>query len=659
MKIKYFFLLLNFLLVIIITVFFSYFFYIQKKHFQDLIIKNVKNELINLKYIFTKVLNFKNNYILLKPILDRKIVSTPVIKGFIVTKNGKILLKSGYIHLKLPENKDKIKFNIKNFSFEDLSQKNILYLPIEYYVGNKKEKIILYTFIDKKMIYNRLFVYKMKFIVFYILMIAVFLGLSVILIKRFVTSPLEELKLFAERKLKQPKKFFITEFEDIKIALNHTFKKLEQNLNILYKNSITDSLTSLANRNKLEKFVKKLIKNMDSEFALIYLDLDNFKEINDIYGHSTGDAVLVKISSVLKKYTNKNELSSRLGGDEFVLVWKNYKDKKDLESRLINLLNEIAKDLIINNMRVKLSASTGVSIFPYHAKNYEDLLKYADIALRKAKETKNKVVFFDKSLFKNLEKEMNIKNELPRALRNNEFVLFFQPKVDKNKKVVSCEALIRWIKPDGTIIPPYEFIPVAEKSGFIYEIGNWVIKEVFKTNIKWQNDKILKNISIAFNISPMQIKNDSFLKDFEAFIYEFHQDTKKIEAEITETVLIENKKMTMEIINKFHKKNIKIDLDDFGTGYSSIAFLKDFDVDIIKIDKTFVDDIENEKDKIYVKAIVDMAKALKKELVAEGIENEIQFNILKGMGVDYFQGYFFAKPMKEEDFINYVKKVNV
>ena len=654
MKINRFLLLVNIFIILMISIYFYFIFDFQKKEFEHIITNDVKSEMIELKYIFEKVLNKNDDIALLKPLLDRKIASNDLNRAFIIKEFNKTI-KSGDLRVNIPPN-DKIKFNIFDLKFKDIMDKDAIKAKIRFFSDNKEKTLNLYLFINKNYLTKRLFLLKIQYTAFYFILLFAILYFTYFVNRRYIVKPLEILKNYALQKLDIKQDFLIQEFNEIKEALSQTFLNLNKTIKKLYKSAITDSLTRLANRSKLKEYVKDLIGKREGEFAVIYLDLDNFKEINDYYGHSIGDEVIIKIADILKQKTSKCELSARIGGDEFVLVWKEYSDKDKLLFRLKELSKEISSPIVIDgNVKAKVTASIGVSIYPYDGKTFEELLRKADIALREAKKTKNNIVFFNNSLEKQIQKEIEIKNAIPKALENNEFKLFFQPKINKYGRTVSCEALIRWQKPDGKIISPGEFIEIAEKSGLIVDIGKWVIKESFATLNEWQKDENLKDISLAFNISFEQIKDNNFIKDFNAFVYEYKPPLSKVEVEFTESVFLENSDTIDSIIEFFHKKGIKINLDDFGTGYSSIAFLKKFDIDIIKIDKTFIDDVLNSKGKKYVKAIVDMAKALDKTLVAEGVETKEQFEVLKQMDIDMYQGYLFAKPLPKKEFIEFVK----
>ena len=653
MKISNFILFVNLFIVILLSAYFYLIFNYQKKEYESIITNQVKSELTELKYIFEKILNKNDDIVLLKPLLDRKIASNELNRAYIIKQKNKII-KSGDFNVKIPSN-DSIKFNLSNLNFRDILNKKAIEIKINFFKGNKEKALNLYYFVNKNYINQELLQLKAIYIVFYLFLLFGIIYFTYYINKKYIVKPLNMLKDYSLQKISKPKDFYISEFNEIQEALSETFSKLRKTIDNLYKSAITDSLTRLANRRRLREYVKELIQKREGEFAVIYVDLDNFKEINDYYGHSVGDEVIIKIAEILTKYTYKYELSSRIGGDEFVLIWKEYINKGDLNYRMKQLLKHISEPISIGELTLNVTASIGVSIYPYDAESFDELLRKADIALREAKYKKNSIIFFNTELDKKIQKEIKIKNELPKALENDEFKLFFQPKVDKKGKIISCEALIRWQKADGSIVFPGEFIEIAEKSGFIIELGKWVIKESFKTLNEWSNDDDLKNISLAFNISFEQIKSNNFLKDLRAFIYELNPPLSNVEVEFTESVFLENSKKIDSIIKFFHENSIKVNLDDFGTGYSSIAFLKKYDIDIIKIDKTFVDDVLDIQGRKYVKAIVDMAKALNKILVAEGVESKEQFEVLKELDIDIYQGYLFAKPLPKKEFEKFVK----
>jgi diguanylate cyclase (GGDEF)-like protein len=584
--------------------------------------------------------------------LDRKVATSDIIKGFLITDTKKVLVKSGDVKNTLPV---EAYLDIYEINEKVLEKYSYFKKAFSFFAGDKKITYYLYLVTDKNYILNILKGIKVRFFILWIvvtLFIMIFLEL---IIERVLIKPLNYLKSFARRETNEKRKLAIEEFREIREILENTFNRLDTQIKNLYKITVTDSLTGLGNRKYLYEYLRKRISQKSKKFAVVLLDLDNFKDINDFYGHKVGDKVLIKVSETLKKFLGKNDIAVRIGGDEFSLVIESYTDEKELEKRLEKMLDTFNKTWIIDGKNIIMSVSIGVSVFPDNGSTLEELLKNADIALYEAKKQgKNIIVNFNDNLKNKINRMLELKNKFKNALENDEFELFYQAKVDRNAKVIGCEALIRWFSDEG-MIPPSDFIPVAERSGFMSLLGEWISAEVLKTRKEWDAKEFLKEVSIAFNVSVEQMKNDQFVNKLKKMLEETRCNINKLEVEITESVFVENKQVAKNIINSFHEMGLEVNLDDFGTGYSSLSFLQEFKVDVIKIDKSFVDNILSEKGKIYIKTMVDMAKNLNLKTVAEGVETTEQFEVLKELGVDYFQGYLFSKPLNKKDFEEYVK----
>ncbi|EDM23874.1 diguanylate cyclase/phosphodiesterase (GGDEF & EAL domains) [Caminibacter mediatlanticus TB-2] len=645
MRIKSFLILINLLLVIVLTSLFYYFYLMQKEKIFSYLSDNLNKEILDAKFVIKKYLAKDEDLDEIRPFYDRLVLKSELIKGILLKKENKTILISGNI--------DKLKNIIiykERLKFSDILKFNIIKIPIKIYSNNKYTNYTIYLFLNKEVIKSLVEDLKLKFVFVYLFILIILFSIENYLVNKFIVKPLIKLKNFSKKLETEPKNLKIKEFNEIKTSLKQSFDKLEMTINDLYKTTLTDYLTRLGNRKFLEKSVKELI-NKNEKFCMVFLDLDNFKEINDYYGHSVGDELIIKISEILKEFIKEDEIISRVGGDEFVLILKGCDDKTYINNRLNKLLNQLNRRWVLRDYEIKTSVSMGVSIYPDNAIIYEELLKKSDIALYESKSRgKNSVTFFDDMLEVKVKKEFIIKNDLVKALEKNDFSLYLQPKVDMTGKIVGCEGLIRWIK-NNQIIPPNEFIPIAEKSGLILKIGEWVMKKSFDIVKEFQNDEDLKNIKLSFNVSPLQFKCENFLLNLEK-IKEF---ANMLEIEITESVFIEDKKKAKEIIEKIHNLGFKINLDDFGTGYSSLSVLKEFDIDYLKIDKAFIDDIMSENGMVFVKTIVNMSKSLSIKTVAEGVESKEQFNILKNIGVDVYQGYLFSKPLPKEEFIKFVK----
>jgi len=410
-----------------------------------------------------------------------------------------------------------------------------------------------------------------------------------------------------------------------------------------------DILTGLPNRTSFIKQFNQILETAPKEpfsLALLFLDIDHFKLINDSSGHSTGDLLLIKIAERLEKLTDKNNILSRFGGDDFVLLIKNYGSITDLENYATNILQELSFPFILNSHETVISASIGYCTFPEDANNVKELLKNADIAMYVAKdEGRNQIKRFTSIMNIEAQQRVEIEHELRVALKNQQFEIYYQPQMQlNNNQFIGCEALLRWQHPQKGMLPPDFFIPIAEESGLIVPIGNWVLEEACKQYIAWQEQGFKLN-HIAVNLSARQF----FDQDLEFIVQEILQRTgmpaNALELELTESMLMENVDQTINTMNKLRNIGIQLSIDDFGTGYSSMAYLKHFPIDKLKIDKSFVDDLlSSTKDDALVNSMINLAHGLGLLVIAEGVENKEQLAYLKSQQCDEIQGYYFSKP---------------
>ena len=422
-----------------------------------------------------------------------------------------------------------------------------------------------------------------------------------------------------------------------------------------------DSLTGLANRTFLKTELNTLIKinkRENKRLALIFIDLDNFKFVNDTFGHEAGDSLLVEISERLKSQLRESDVVARIGGDEFVVVLNNIKNKEDIKKILTSIKNKLSKPVIIEENDIEITFSAGIAIYPDDSIDNDEILQLADIAMYESKkEGKNRFNFINKELQENIKIFYNTLDELKNALKKeNELILYFQPKVNiKEKRVEGVESLIRWNHPKRGFLTPYHFIDIAEKGGIIHLIDSYVLKYVIKTLKKWQNDEHLKNLSIAVNISANKFLEPGFINEIKTLVNEYKINPNKLQIEITETLSIQNFAHTITVLNQIKNLGIEIALDDFGTGYSSLNYLKEIPFDILKIDQTFVRDLlKNEDDIVITKMIVEISKILKKQNVAEGVETKEILEIVKNLGVEVIQGYYFSKPLSENELKEFI-----
>ncbi|MFA6809176.1 MAG: EAL domain-containing protein, partial [Eubacteriales bacterium] len=415
-----------------------------------------------------------------------------------------------------------------------------------------------------------------------------------------------------------------------------------------------DSLTGLSNREKLilnvESMIKIAIEN-DKSGALIYIDIDNFKQINDTMGHTVGDRVLVHVAGRLKNVENTKTISARIGGDEFIILVKEI-SSKDMVMSIANKLVEIfKKPVIVENKFFNITASIGVVLFPEQGITVEELLKKADMAMYRAKEKgKNCYQIFDDSMQREIVAIAEIENGIRFALKNDEFVLFYQPKYNVlNKKIDGMEALLRCKVPSLNQFSTLKIIKTAEKTGLIIGIDKWVLKKA-STFAKKINVNTRDIIKISINISAVHIMHADFVQNVKDIIFDVGVNPAFIEIEITETVMMEAFGSNMKKLQELKKIGIDIHLDDFGSGYSSLNYLQNLPIDYVKIDKTFVDTLENSTANGKItETIVELAHNLGLKVIAEGVEKKEQMDLLAKYNCDIIQGFYLGRPMSQED----------
>jgi diguanylate cyclase (GGDEF)-like protein len=442
---------------------------------------------------------------------------------------------------------------------------------------------------------------------------------------------------------------------DLKIKLEKKNKELELKYRQTYNLANFDPLTNLPNRRFFTDKVQESIifsKDSDKKLALMFIDLDNFKYVNDSLGHEVGDKLLLLVTQRVKEILNKSDTLSRLGGDEFTIIIEDYQDKESIARLAQNLIDELKKVFVIDGFEVFIGSSVGISLYPQDSQDYKELIKFADTAMYYVKNHgKNSYVFFneDMTIFANdrLEVETNIR----KSIENKEFVLLYQPKINLTvDSKFSVEALIRF---DNSVLkdkPLAKCIDIAEETGLIIPITYWIIEESCRQIREWI-DLGYEFLRVSINISTRMFKDDSLIAFFEDVIKRYRLKPTNLEIEITETTLMDYIDKSLQTLQKLSDIGIKIAIDDFGTGYSSMSYLKTLPIDFIKIDKSFVSDIHTKKGKAIVTAIIAMAKSLDIKVVAEGVEDIFQLEFLKQKGCDIVQGYYYSKPLRDSQII--------
>ncbi|NVJ60008.1 MAG: EAL domain-containing protein [Gammaproteobacteria bacterium] len=435
---------------------------------------------------------------------------------------------------------------------------------------------------------------------------------------------------------------------------NITEKRLaEEKLSFLAR---YDSLTGLPNRNLFHDrldHAMALATRRNHKVAVMFIDLDGFKKVNDSYGHQAGDLLLKRTADLISDCIREEDTLARLSGDEFLLIIEEFQSTDQLTAVADKILATMAQPIEIGGAQIVVTCSIGISQYPLDAKDVESLMKYADTAMYHAKENgKNSYSLYQDEMHASLVHRMNIENFLRDAVKQQEFYLLYQPIYDvKSQKVTAAEALIRWNNPEIGQVYPADFIPLAEETGHIIEIGEFVINQVCQQIKKFEPYKI----SIAVNVSVRQLLHDSFLGSVESSVKNNNIDPKLLKVEITESLLMANPRHAANVLRSLNLMGITVSVDDFGTGYSSLSYLKRFEIDELKIDKEFISDIKNlDEEEDIVNAIMAMAKSLDMRVVAEGVETDIQLEYLRQHDCDFVQGYLFSKPISPEEFVRFL-----
>lgn len=415
-----------------------------------------------------------------------------------------------------------------------------------------------------------------------------------------------------------------------------------------------DPLTKLPNRilflEKLEACIKKTSESFS--FAVLMLDLDGFKAVNDLLGHAVGDLLLRESARRLESCVRSTDTVARLGGDEFAILLSHVHDKENAGKIASKILESLKTPVLIDGTELFITASIGIVICPYHSRQASDLVKFSDIAMYQAKRQRNNFQFYSSEMTQKAVERNDIESSLRRALQNDEFLLHYQPQINlQTGKTIGVEALLRWNRNHSELIPPDRFIGIAEDSGIIIDIGQWVMLTAFNAAVKW-NSRLETPISVAINLSSRQFIHNDLLSAIKLALVQTKCNPRWITLEITESLLLNDSEKIRKILRNLDKMGFRISLDDFGTGYSALSYLNKFPVSEIKIDKSFVQGIVDNPDHgLVIQAIISMAKSLGKDLVAEGVETIEQSEYLLKLGCVTVQGFLYSKPKPFNDIV--------
>ncbi|MBZ5666050.1 MAG: EAL domain-containing protein [Acidobacteriia bacterium] len=411
-----------------------------------------------------------------------------------------------------------------------------------------------------------------------------------------------------------------------------------------------DALTGLPNRTLLEDRLSKALagaRRRKDRVAFLFLDLDRFKNINDSLGHSVGDLVLKEVAERLKRWAREQDTVARLSGDEFLIMVTSVKDITDAAVAAERLMNAVAAKFVVQGHSLSIPCSLGISIFPEHGADGETLIKNAEAAMYSAKDNgRHNFQFFTQDMNAQVVERLSLENGLRMALERNELFLVYQPQMEiATGRITGLEALLRWQHPELGLVPPDRFIRIAENSGQIVPIGEWVLRTACSQARKWQ-DKGLPAVSVAVNVSAVQFRREGFCELVRRILHDTGLDPHYLELELTESLLLANAEVTVSVIQQLKSMGVTLAIDDFGTGYSNFSYMRQFQVSKLKIDRSFIRDVAaNPNDAAITAAIIGMAKGLSLKVIAEGVENEEQMSFLRTHRCNEIQGYYFSKPL--------------
>lgn len=443
-----------------------------------------------------------------------------------------------------------------------------------------------------------------------------------------------------------------THFKKLLAELETTIEKV-----VHFSNA--DPLTGLPNRTQFFENLKNKIalpREKHQKLALFFLDVDNFRSIKDSLGYDIGDGLLQAIAKRLSiNFSNKRNLLARLGSDQFTIMIDQIDTQNNIDDEARRILALLAQPFSIQENEIRTTASIGISIYPEDGENAESLLKFAGIARHQAKEIgSNTFSYYTLAMNTEIVAKRTMEVHLREAIANKELFVYYQPKVDiKTRKIVGAEALLQWINPELGRVSPALFIPLAEQTGLIISIGNWILREACVQTKKW-HDQGFKDFSIAVNLSAYQFKMGDIAEQVASALWDSKLNAHFLELELTESLVMDNIEKSLLMLRVLKSMGIKISIDDFGTGYSSLSSLRKFPVDYLKIDQSFIRNIEHANkaldDGAIITTILALAKQLKFKVIAEGVETEAQFNFLHKEGCDLIQGYLFGKNLPENEF---------
>lgn len=430
------------------------------------------------------------------------------------------------------------------------------------------------------------------------------------------------------------------------LIMNEERRKKQRIQNLLYVDELTGGNTLARFKIEVERRMQVHYKKL----AIIMMDLDDFKLVNELFGYEEGNKVLRFLSRTLKESCCDGEFTGRSNADRFYILFL-YEEEKEIKQRILKLAENIQRLRMSETMEYLLHPVFGIYYVKAGDDNVEDMMDCAALAHNMAKQARNSTykVYTDEIKEKELQKKQ-LSDQIEHAYRNHEFIVYYQPKYDSiTRKLAGAEALVRWRRADGQMVSPGLFVPLAEESGFVCKLDEYVFREVCLAQKRWM-DKGLDIVPVSVNLSRRHLDNPEFINEYKAILDESGVPIEYIQLEITESAMFEKKEDFVQIMERLHDLGFMILMDDFGTGYSSLMMLKSIPIDVMKLDKSFVDDYDDERGERIIRCVMRMAQDLSIAITAEGVETEAQYRFLTSVGCDTIQGYYFARPMPEEEY---------
>jgi diguanylate cyclase (GGDEF)-like protein len=649
---------------ITVAVLFSIFYKVyldQRSSSASFFIEEIRKNLSEMSYVVSKEMSTVDQINLIKSKLDRNAAKNDFIAAYIISDQRKVILTTDEKYQHIPPD-SRVCLNIKKARSDSLFLNEAYRYEIRYFESNRFKKLNLYLFVNPTVIDKYFQTNLYTTLIYFLIATLMLLVFHWIISRIYIAKPLEKLRQYAYYNSEIPNKFTIRELEYIRSSMVQTFHRLEDERKELYRLSRTDMLSGLPNRNSLNERLQWLIADASRDggrFALLFMDIDHFKEVNDALGHKIGDELLVQISKELQNVVRANDIIARVGGDEFVIVLHDFKSHFELTQIIERILAFLSKPWNLSGNPIHISGSIGVAFYPKDGQDIVTLMKNADIAMYEAKRRgRNQFYVITEALNEQIQFEIQLEKDMRAGLARDEFKLFYQPIVDLHtKKICGVEALIRWQHPEQGWMSPDQFIPLSENNGFIIELGEWIYTEAMHQQKAWEDAGICC-IKMSINISPKQLHDKHFIEKFTTQFKRSNIRANNLGIEITETLFMENHQQNFHTIKHLNNMGIAFSLDDFGTGYSSLAYLKQFPVRVLKIDKSFLDDYQSESGSIFIETIIKMAQTLNLKVIAEGAESEDQVRYLIDRGCDMYQGYFCAKPMPADAVAAFIQKEN-